>query len=479
MKSNRNLTLHTDLYEINMIETYWRQRIANRKAVFELYFRKLPFKNGYAVFAGLARVIAYLEQLKFTNDDLDYLKKIGYRADFLNYLAQYQFSATVRSVPEGEIVFANEPLIQVEGNIVDAQLVETAFLNFVNYQTLIATKAARIKTVAGDDQLLEFGSRRAQETDAAIWGARAAYISGFDATSNVKAGEKFGIPVSGTHAHSLVQAFGSDYAAFKAYVATHRNSVFLVDTYDTLQSGVPAAIKVAKEFKNQTNFLGVRIDSGDMAALSKQVRHQLDQAGFWYAKIYASNDLDERTILNLKMQDAKIDVWGVGTKLITSFDQPALGGVYKMVAMEDAHGHMRGTLKLSNNAGKISTPGKKQIWRITRKDDDKFMGDYIATTAEDPRTAGQIELFDPEHPYMNKIIRDFEARPLLREVFHHGKLADAPLSVEKIRRYAATELHRLWPEYKRQLNPQEYPVHLSRELYQQKIALIKRIRKAL
>ncbi|MFB9770527.1 nicotinate phosphoribosyltransferase [Lactiplantibacillus modestisalitolerans] len=479
METRRNLTLHTDLYEINMIETYWRQHVATRKAVFELYFRKLPFKNGYAIFAGLARIIEYLEQLKFTNDDLDYLKKIGYQADFLNYLAQYHFSATVRSVPEGAVVFANEPLIQVEGNIVDAQLVETAFLNFVNYQTLIATKAARIKNVAGDDLLLEFGSRRAQETDAAFWGARAAYISGFDATSNVKAGEKFGIPVSGTHAHSLVQAFGSDYAAFKAYALTHRDSVFLVDTFDTLQSGVPAAIKVAKEFKNQTNFLGVRIDSGDMAALSKQVRYQLDQAGFEDAKIYASNDLDERTILNLKMQDAKIDVWGVGTKLITGFDQPALGGVYKLVAMEDAHGHMRGTLKLSNNVAKISTPGKKQIWRITRKDDTKFKGDYIATAEENLRTAGQIELFDPEHPYMNQTIRDFKAKPLLQEIFKHGKLIYSQPKIAEIRRYTATALERLWPEYKRQLNPQEYPVHLSRKLYQQKIALIQQIHQTL
>lgn len=254
METNRNLTLHTDLYVINMIETYWRQNISTRKAVFELYFRKLPFKNGYAIFAGLERVIDYLKQLKFTKDDLEYLKKIGYQDDFLNYLSEFKFSATVRSIQEGEIVFANEPLIQVEGSIVDAQLIETALLNFVNYQTLIATKAARIKNVAGNDTLLEFGSRRAQEADAAIWGARAAYISGFDATSNVKAGEKFGIPVSGTHAHSLVQAFDNEYEAFKAYALTHKNSVFLVDTYDTLRSGVPTAIKVAKEFKNQTNF---------------------------------------------------------------------------------------------------------------------------------------------------------------------------------------------------------------------------------
>lgn len=255
MQSSNNLTLHTDLYEINMIETYWRQNVAHRMAVFELYFRKLPFKNGYAIFAGLERIIDYLTNLNFNKEDIDYLRKIGYKEDFLKYLSKYHFSATVRSVQEGEVVFANEPLIQVEGPIVDAQLIETALLNFVNYQTLIATKAAKIKNVVGDDPLLEMGTRRAQEADAAIWGARAAYISGFNATSNVKAGEKFDIPVSGTHAHSLVQSFGNDYEAFKAYAKTHENSVFLVDTYDTLRSGVPAAIKVAKEFKDKTEVL--------------------------------------------------------------------------------------------------------------------------------------------------------------------------------------------------------------------------------
>ena len=427
----------------------------------------------------MERIANYLRQLEFTKDDLDYLKKIGYQDDFLNYLSEFKFSATVRSVREGEVVFANEPLIQVEGSIVDAQLVETALLNFVNYQTLIATKAARIKNVAGKDSLLEFGSRRAQEADAAIWGARAAYISGFDATSNVKAGEKFGIPVSGTHAHSLVQAFGNDYVAFRAYALTHQNSVFLVDTYDTLRSGVPAAIEVAKKYKNQTNFLGVRIDSGDLAALSKKVRQQLDQVGFYDAKIYASNDLDEQTILNLKMQGAKVDVWGVGTKLITGYDQPALGAVYKMVAMEDEDGHMRGTLKLSNNAGKISTPDKKQIWRITSKNDNKYVGDYVTFAEEDPRAMEHIEMFDSEHPYINKTIHTFKADPLLHEIFNQGKLSYSLPNIESIRKYTRISLRRFWPEYKRQLNPQEYPVDLSQKLYQQKITIIKQIRQAM
>ena len=274
--------------------------------------------------------------MKFTETDLEYLRdEVGYKDDFIDYLRNFKFTATIRSVVEGEVVFNKEPLIQVEGPLVDCQLVETAILNIVNYQTLIATKAARIRSVVGNDALMEFGTRRAQELDAAIWGTRAAYIGGFDATSNVRAGKIFGIPASGTHAHALVQAYRNDYEAFKAYATTHKDCVFLVDTYDTLKSGVPNAIRVAKEMGDKINFLGVRIDSGDMAYISKRVREQLDEAGFKDAKIYASNDLDEKTIMNLKMQGAKISVWGVGTKLITAYDQPALGAVYKMVAIED------------------------------------------------------------------------------------------------------------------------------------------------
>ena len=320
-----SLTLHTDLYQINMMQTYWELGRADRNAVFECYFREMPFQHGYAIFAGLERLVHYLEELKFSQSDLDYLREVGgYPEDFLQYLADFEFKCSVRSAKEGDLVFANEPIVQVEGPLGQAQLIETALLNMVNFQTLIATKAARIKSVIGDDPLLEFGSRRAQEMDAAFWGTRAAYIGGADATSNVRAGKVFGIPASGTHAHSLVQSYGNDYDAFMAYAKTHKDCVFLVDTYDTLKLGVPTAIRVAKEMGDKINFLGVRIDSGDMAYISKRVREQLDEAGFTEAKVYASNDLDENTILSLKMQKAKIDVWGVGTKLITAYDQPAL-----------------------------------------------------------------------------------------------------------------------------------------------------------
>ena len=371
------LTLHTDAYQINMIQTYWNKGIHNKTAIFEVFFRNMPFDNGYAVFAGLDRIIDYISNLHFSESDIEYLKDVaGYPDDFLAYLKDFHFRGTIRSAVEGDLVFNNEPILQVEGPLADCQLIETALLNIVNYQTLIATKAARIKSVVGSDKLLEFGTRRAQEMDAALWGTRAAYIGGFDATSNVRAGKKFGIPVSGTHAHALVQYYMNDYDAFKAYATTHRDCVFLVDTFDTLKSGVPNAIRVAKEMGDKINFLGVRIDSGDMAYLSKRVREQLDEAGFPNAKIFASNDLDEKTIQNLKMQGAKIEVWGVGTKLITAYDQPALGAVYKMVSIE-RDGKMVDTIKLSNNAEKVSTPGKKQVWRISRNSDGKSEGDYI------------------------------------------------------------------------------------------------------
>jgi len=272
MYKDDSLTLHTDLYQINMMQVYFNQGIHNKKAVFEVYFRQLPFKNGFAVFAGLERIVNYLENLTFSETDIAYLKDLGYPEDFLDYLANLKLELTINSALEGDLVFANEPIFQVEGPLAQCQLVETALLNILNYQILIATKAARIRSVIEDAPLLEFGTRRAQEMDAAIWGTRAAVIGGADATSNVRAGKIFGIPVSGTHAHALVQAYGNDYDAFKAYASTHKDCVFLVDTYDTLKIGVPNAIRVAKELGDKINFLGVRLDSGDLAYLSKQVR---------------------------------------------------------------------------------------------------------------------------------------------------------------------------------------------------------------
>lgn len=477
MYPNDSLTLHTDLYQINMMQVYFKENIHQKRAVFEVYFRKQPFHNGYAVFAGLEHIVKYLQELKFSKSDIAYLRSLGYDEEFLTYLEDLKLSLTVRSAKEGDLVFANEPIFQVEGPLAQCQLVETAILNIINYQTLVATKAARIRSVIEDEPLMEFGTRRAQEVDAAIWGTRAAVIGGANGTSNVRAGKLFDIPVLGTHAHSLVQVYGNDYDAFKAYAKTHRDCVFLVDTYDTFRLGVPAAIRVAKEMGDQIRFLGVRIDSGDIAYISKKVRQQLDAAGFYDAKIYASNDLDENTILNLKMQKAKIDVWGVGTKLITAYDQPALGAVYKIVAIEDENQKMRNTIKLSNNAEKVSTPGKKQVWRITSRKKGKSEGDYITYFDCDVTAMDQIEMFHPTYTYIKKTVTNFDAVPLLVDIFQDGRLVYSLPTLTEIQAYARKEFDKLWDEYKRVLNPQHYPVDLAQDVWQDKMDLIDQMRR--
>ena len=463
------LALHTDLYQINMMETYWEDGVHNRKAVFEVYFRRLPFGNGFAVFAGLEKVIEYLKNLQFTESDIAYLRdELGYQDDFLAYLKDLRFTGSVRSMAEGEIVFGNEPLLRVEATLAEAQLVETAILNIVNYQTLIATKAARIKYIIGNETAMEFGTRRAQEMDAAIWGTRAAYIGGFSATSNVRAGKLFGIPVAGTHAHSLIQAYIDEYTAFHKYARRHKDCVFLVDTYDTLRSGVPNAIKVAKELGDRINFIGIRLDSGDLAYLSKEARRMLDEAGFPNAKITASNDLDEYTIMNLKSQGAKIDTWGIGTKLITGYDEPALGAVYKIVSIEDENGSMVDTIKISGNPEKVSTPGLKRVYRIINLANQKSEGDYITLDDERPNEEQLLNMFHPVHTYLKKVVKNFEARDLHRDIFINGKLVYQLPNIKDIQSFCRNNLNYLWDEYKRSLNPAEYPVDLSPKCWENK-----------
>jgi len=474
---NDSLALHTDLYEINMMKTYWDAGKADQQAVFEVYFRNNPFDSGYAIFAGLERVIQYVQGLKFTEDDIDYLRETqNYPEAFLAYLADYHFDASIRAMEEGEIVFNNEPIMQIKGSLADCTLVETAILNIINYQTLIATKASRIRNVAGDDNLAEFGARRAQEMDAAIWGARAAYIGGFNSTSNVRAGKLFNIPISGTHAHAMVQAYQNDYEAFKAYAASHEKCTFLVDTYDTLRSGVPNAIRVANEMDDTSRFVGVRIDSGDISYLSTRIRKMLDDAGYPDAIIVASNDLDEKTILNLKMQGAKVDAWGVGTQLITAFDQPALGAVYKLCCIEDESGELVPTMKLSSSPDKMTTPGEKQIWRITRKKDGKSEGDYVTSITEDPTNEESIFMFHPTYTYVNKTVRHFNARPLLKTIFANGELVYDVPAIDDIRDFSREHLDALWEEYRRMSNPEPYPVDLSQQLYDLKMDSIAAIR---
>lgn len=472
-----SLALHTDLYQINMAESYWADGIHDRKAVFELYFRKLPFGNGYAVFAGLERMLDYLKNFKLSETDIAYLRdELHYEADFIEYLKTIRFTGSVYSMVEGELVFANEPIVRIEAPLVEAQLIETALLNIVNYQTLIATKASRIKQVVHDEVAMEFGTRRAQEMDAAIWGARASIIGGFESTSNVRAGKLFNIPVTGTHAHALVQAYKNDYDAFHSYAKRHKDCVFLVDTYNTLKSGIPTAIKVAKELGDKINFIGIRLDSGDIAFLSKEARRMLDEAGFPNAKVVVSNDLDEYTILNLKSQGARVDSWGIGTKLITAYDQPALGAVYKMVSIENANGEMEDTIKISANAEKVTTPGLKKVYRIINKKNGKSEGDYITMADENPQAENRIKMFHPVHTFVSKFVTNFEAKELHQLVIDQGEVVYENPALMDIRQYVKENLELLWDEYKRSLNPEEYPVDLSQKCWDNKMRNIREVR---
>ncbi len=463
-----SLMLHTDLYQINMGETYWNDGIHERTAIFDLYFRSMPFNSGYAIFSGLERIVQFIEHFKFTESDIEYLREVGYQDDYLDYLKSLRFTGNIRAMKEGELCFNNEPLIRVEAPLIQAQLIETALLNIVNFQTLIATKASRIKQVVRDEIVMEFGTRRAQEMDAAIWGARAAMIGGFDSTSNVRAGKLFSIPISGTHAHSMVQTYDDEYTAFKKYAERHKNCVFLVDTFHTLKSGVPNAIKVAKELGDKINFIGIRLDSGDIAYLSKEARRMLDEAGFTEAKIFASNDLDEQTITSLKAQGAKVTAWGVGTKLITAYDQPALGAVYKLVAIEEENGELSDRIKISNNAEKVTTPGKKNVYRIINTKTNKSEGDYITLEDEEPNKEERLKMFHPVHTYKMKYIKHFKAVDLHHDIFKDGKRVYTLPEIKEIREFAFNNLDILWEENKRYLNPEEYPVDLSKACWDNK-----------
>lgn len=471
---NNDLTLHTDKYQINMMYAYWKNNTHKNRAVFEAYFRKHPFKNGYTVFAGLERIVQYMNQLTFTEDDIAYLatQEENYDEAFLDELRKFSFKGNMYSVQEGEIVFPNEPLIQVEATIFEAQLIETAILNFMNYQTLIATKASRIIQVTREDQVVEFGSRRAQEASAAVWGARAAYIAGFSGTSNMLAGKWFGIPTKGTNAHSWIQNHDTEYEAFEQFVhALPDQAVLLVDTYDTLRSGIPNAIKIGKELERQGKELkSIRLDSGDLARLSIEGRKMLDEAGMEHVKIMASSDLDEEVILHLKMQNAQIDAWGIGTKLITGADCPALGGVYKLVSRETEDG-FRPVIKLSEDAVKITTPGAKRLYRIMNNQTNKSEGDYLAF--DDEVVDDQpLKMFDPIFPHKYKFVEDYRAVDLMKQIIKDGELVYDLPSIDEIRDYHNEQIKAIWPETLRLLNPQTYFVDLSEKVWQMKQDLI-------
>lgn len=468
----RNLTMMTDLYELTMMYGYYREGMTENEGVFDVFFR--PKETiVYAIMAGLDSVIDYINNLHFGEYDLAYLRSLNlFDEEFLTYLSKLRFKGEIYGMPEGTVVFPYEPLLRVRAPLIQAQLVETALLTFINHQTLIATKASRICYAAKGDSVLEFGLRRAQGPDAGIYGARAAIIGGCNATSNVLTGQMFDIPVSGTHAHSWVMSFPDELTAFRAYARTFPNNcLLLVDTYDTLKSGVPNAIKVFDELRARGHEpVGIRLDSGDLAYLSKQARKMLDDAGYPNAKISASSDLDEFVIRDLKIQGACISVWGVGTRLITSEDNPALGGVYKMSA-EVIDGKMVPKIKLSDNPVKVTNPGYKKVFRFYDRN-GMAIADLIALNHETIDESKPLRIFDPVQTYKSMTLTDFTARELLVPIFIDGHQVYESPCIREIQAYARKEFESMWDEYKRLLMPHTYKVDLSDELYRLKMDLI-------
>ena len=470
--------LLTDLYQLTMAQAYFSAGVTGDDGCFHLFFRESPFGGGYAVACGLEQAIDYLERLRFTSSDISYLSALPgadgrplFSSEFLSWLLELEFCCDVDAIPEGTAVFPREPLLRVSGPIVQCQLVETALLNCINFQTLVATKAARVCQAAKGGRVVEFGLRRAQGPDGGVSASRAAYIGGCAATSNTQAGERFGIPVSGTHAHSWVMAFGSELEAFRAYAkALPNNVVFVIDTYDTLQ-GAKNAVEVGLELRARGHELvGVRIDSGDLAWLSKRVRAILDDGGFPDAVIVASNELDEHLIASLKDQGAAIDVWGVGTKLATSWDQPALGGVYKLSAIRRAGGEWEPRIKLSEQTAKVTTPGVQGVRRY-RDSSGKLAGDMVYDESSAP--SGSAVMVDPSDATRRKSFsKDDSYSELLVPVIRNGTCVYQGPPIEEIRTRAKASVGELDPSITRFLNPHTYPVGLEQGLSELRAAIV-------
>lgn len=481
-QSDTSLSLLTDFYQLSMAYAYWKSGIANREASFHLFFRRPPFKGGFTIACGLETVIDFINRFTFDESDITYLASIKnasgtpyFEEPFLDMLKALKLTVNIDAVPEGNIVFPYEPLLRIEGPLLQCQLLESPLLNLINFPTLIATKAARICLAAQDDPVFEFGLRRAQGMDGALTASRAAYVGGCTATSNVLAGKSFGIPVQGTLAHSLVMAFENEEEAFMAYAQALPDAcVFLVDTYDTI-AGVKCAIKVGKWLESQgKKMIGVRLDSGDLAQLSIESRKLLDAAGFTEAKIVASNELDEIIISELKHQGAKISSWGVGTNLVTGKEQPALDGVYKLSALKDAQGKWKYVLKLSEQLVKVSNPGRLQVKRFS------YEGKYVADILYDvdmglPRIEQNPDPFDPTKQVV--VSASCDSHDLLVPIFRQGTCTYSQPSLEEIHRITKRELEKLPVGTLRFLNPHTFPVAMEQGLYDLKVKLIKKIRK--
>ena len=476
----RNLSLLTDLYQLTMLQGYFEEKQANETVIFDMFFRNNPHSGGYSVCAGLQQVIEYIEGLHFADEDISYLKTLNLFSDkFLSYLKDFKFTGDIYAIPEGSVIFPKEPIMKIVAPIMEAQLIETALLNIINHQSLIATKASRVVFAANGDTVLEFGLRRAQGPDAGIYGARAAMIAGCFATSNVLAGQMFDVPIRGTHAHSWVMSFSDELTAFRKYANLYPNAcILLVDTYDTLKSGVPNAIKVFNEMREKGIELknyGIRLDSGDLSYLSKKARQLLDNAGFKDAIISASNDLDENLISSLKLQGAKISSWGVGTNLITSKDCPAFGGVYKLSAVyESDKKAFKAKIKLSENAEKNTNPGNKKIYRIYDKDTKKIIADLICLEEETLNTSEELLLFDPLDTWKKTLLpsHTYYTKELLVPVFKNGNCVYKSPSVMEIREYCKEEMDTLWEESRRLEYPHRTHVDLSQKLWDLKNNLL-------
>ena len=479
--SRYNLTLLTDLYELTMMQGYYENN-TNETVVFDVFYRNNPSGGAYAIAAGLDQIIDYIKNLRFEAEDIEYLRSTGiFQESFLAYLADFSFSGDIYAIPEGTVVFPKEPLLKVIAPIMEAQLVETAILNIINHQSLIATKASRVVYAAGGG-VMEFGLRRAQGPDAGTYGARAAVIAGCVGTSNVLAGKLFNIPIKGTHAHSWIMSFKTELEAFRNYARLYPdNCLLLVDTYDTLKSGVPHAIQVFTEMKEaglpKPSVYGIRLDSGDLAYLSKKARKMLDAAGFTDAVISASSDLDEYLIESLRSQGAQITSWGVGTNLITSKDCPAFGGVYKLAAVQGPDGKFIPKIKVSENIEKVTDPGNKTIFRIYDKETGKIRGDLIALADETYDSQQSLIIFDPIATWKRTYLEggSYTIRELLVPIFMGGQCVYTSPSVMDIQSYCQNELNTLWDESRRLANPQTVYVDLSRPLWELKNQLLDNI----
>lgn len=474
MKEIRNLTLLSDFYEFTMANGYYENEMKDTVAVFDAFYRKNPDGGGYAIFAGLNDIISYIKNLHFTDEDIEYFKSQGnFSEEFLEYLRNFKFTGDVYAFPEGSVMFPGEPIVTVKAPIIECSIIETYLLLSMNFNSLIATKTNRIVSSAGDRLVMEFGARRAQGADASITGARAAYIAGAPITSNTYSAKKYGFKASGTMAHSWIQAFDSEYEAFKTYAKMYPdNCILLIDTYDTLESGLVNAMKVFKEEllpKGLTG--GVRIDSGDLAYLSKEVRKRLDENGFEDFKIVASNSLDEFKIESLLSQGAKIDSFGIGERLITAKSDPVFGGVYKLVAIEKDE-KLQAKIKVSENVEKITTPGFKKVYRLYDTETGKAEADYIALRDEEIDDSEPLVIFDPLFTWKMKKMKNYKAREMQVPIFKDGYLIYDEPSLDEIASYRKEEVESLWDEVKRYDTPHNYYVDLSQKLWNLKQKLI-------